>query len=97
VQLGEELDAIFSREQLIHYTAEMIRRLRLMAKMYENKCKINKMAKTKIVKKILKKLRKSCRKVVEKLSKGEKKLSKSFPKAVKSVQKVAKKLSKSAF
>jgi hypothetical protein len=24
VQLGEELDAIFAREQLIHYTADMI-------------------------------------------------------------------------
>jgi hypothetical protein len=24
VQLGEELDAILAREQLIHYTAEMI-------------------------------------------------------------------------
>jgi hypothetical protein len=55
VQLGEELDAIFSREQSIHYLAEMIRQLRLKAKMYEKKCKIYKIAKTKIVEQIVKK------------------------------------------
>jgi hypothetical protein len=37
VQLGEELDAILAREQLIHYTAEIIETKAKKAKMYNFK------------------------------------------------------------
>jgi hypothetical protein len=53
VQLGEELDAILTREQLIHYTAEMIAtkvrgRKKMVIKKGQKNCQkaVQKLAKT---------------------------------------------------
>jgi hypothetical protein len=58
VQLGEELDAILAREQLIHYTAETI----------TSKAKGNNVWKQ--LSKSCQKVVKSCQKVVIKLAKS---------------------------
>jgi hypothetical protein len=77
---------LFSREQLNHYTAEM------MAKMSEKNCKINKIAKTKIVEKILKKVSKVYKKLLKIALKVAKSWQKVVTKLLLSCQKDGKKL-----
>jgi hypothetical protein len=68
VQLGEELDAILAREQMIHYTAEIIA-TKAKGKNVRTKL-INQKSCKNVVEKMVEKMLNSCYKVVKKLAKS---------------------------